>query len=117
MASKIMTSENIKLQYTLNKAIQTQAISFSSLALIVVGVIVFIKTLKSPYLMPLSLGFLTGVSALEISIGLIFFLRWFLTTDPNPDLGRNPRVLARIGIPFREELSLPHLLLYLCLGN
>lgn len=94
-------SSILNFRYDENHAkniIQTQAISFSSLALIVIATIIFIKTVKSPYLMPLSLGVLTGVSALEISFGLTLFLRWFLTTDPNPDLGRNPRVLARIGI-------------------
>ena len=48
--------------------------------------------------MPLTLGLFYGVAILEFSVGLTKFLTWFLTTDPNPDPDRNPRVLARIGL-------------------
>lgn len=75
------------------------SIAFSSVCLCILTIIIFIITVKSS-IMPLTLGLFYGVAILEFSIGLTKFLTWFLTTDPNPDPGRNPRVLARIGLLF-----------------
>jgi len=80
------------------------SIAFSSVCLGILTIIIFIITVKSSImpliLVPLTLGLFYGVAILEFSIGLTKFLTWFLTTDPNPDPGRNPRVLARIGLLF-----------------
>lgn len=76
---------------------QNWSIAVSSLGLGILTVIIFITTIHSP-MMPLTLGLFYGVAILEFSIYLTKFLLWFVTTDPNPDPGRNPRVLARIGL-------------------
>jgi len=73
------------------------SIAFSTVCLGILTIIIFIVTVKSS-IMPLTLGLFYGVAILEFSIGLTKFLTWFLTTDPNPDPDRNPRVLARIGL-------------------
>ena len=73
------------------------SIAFSSVCLGTLTIIIFIATIQSS-IMPLILGLFYGVAILEFSIGLTKFLTWFLTTDPNPDPDRNPRVLARIGL-------------------
>jgi hypothetical protein len=75
------------------------SIAFSSVCLGILTIIIFIITVKSS-IMPLTLGLCYGVAILEFSIGITKFLTWFLTTDPNPDPGRNPRILARIGLLF-----------------
>ena len=64
----------------------------------VISIIIFVKTATLPELVPLTLGFLYGVFVLAGSISAITLLRRFITTDPNPNLKRNPRVLARIGL-------------------
>jgi hypothetical protein len=73
------------------------SITFNSVWLCTLAIIAFILTFRSP-IMPLTLGLFYGVAMLEFSIYATKFLTWFLTTDPNPDPGRNPRVLARIGL-------------------
>ena len=76
---------------------QNWSIAVSSLGLGILAVIIFIITIHSP-MMPFTIGLFYGVAILEFSIYLTKFLLWFVTTDPNPDPGRNPRVLARIGL-------------------
>jgi hypothetical protein len=77
---------------------QNWSITFSSVVLVILVAIVFINTFHLVYILPLILGLFYGVAILEFSIFLTKFLLWFVTTDPNPDPGRNPRVLARIGL-------------------
>jgi len=73
------------------------SIGFSTVCLIILTTIIFVITAKSP-IVPLILGLFYGVAMLEFSIWFTKFITWFLTTDPNPDPDRNPRVLARIGL-------------------
>lgn len=73
------------------------SIAFNTFWLCTLALIAFILTIRLP-IMPLTLGLFYGVAMLEFSIYLTKFLLWFVTTDPNPDPGRNPRVLARIGL-------------------
>jgi hypothetical protein len=77
---------------------QDWSIAISSVALGILAIISFITTAHLFYIMLLTLGFFYGVAMLEFSIYATKLLTWFLTTDPNPDPGRNPRVLARIGL-------------------
>ena len=73
------------------------SITFNSVWLGTLAIIAFILTVHLP-IMPLTLGVFYGIAILEFSIYATRFLIWVLTTDPNPDPGRNPRVLARIGL-------------------
>jgi len=79
------------------------AILGSSGLLIILAGIIFVATVhyySSLVAVALTVGLIYGVSMVEFSILSTKFFTWFSTTDPNPDPGRNPRVLARIGLFF-----------------
>ncbi len=76
------------------------AILFSSLWLIILGVIIFASTVHNIHAVQFILGMLYGICMIEFSILATKLFTWFWTTDPNPEPGSNPRVLARIGLSF-----------------
>jgi hypothetical protein len=81
------------------------AIFFSSIWLIILGVIIFASTIHNIHAVQFTIGMLYGICMIEFSILATKFFTWFWTTDPNPEReknrrGSNPRVLARIGISF-----------------
>jgi len=76
------------------------AISMSSIWLIVLALIIFVTTQHYLTAFLFTIGLFYGICMIQFSILVTKFFTWFWTTDPNPDPGRNPRVLARIGISF-----------------
>ena len=76
------------------------AVTSSTVLLSVLALIIFTVTVNHSAILAaaaaIGLGF--GIMSMEFSIPIAMFFTWSWTTDPNPDKGRNPRVLARIGI-------------------
>lgn len=95
---------NLLLRLVLKKEYEFFAILGSSGLLIILASIIFVATVhyySSMVTVALTAGLIYGVSMIEFSILSTQFFTWFSTTDPNPDdPGRNPRVLARIGLLF-----------------
>jgi hypothetical protein len=77
-----------------------QAILFSSIWLIVFGMIIFVSTIHNIHAVQFTIGMLYCICMIEFSILATKFFTWFLTSDPNPEGEWSPRVLARIGISF-----------------